>query len=76
MKCTDYRRHERLLDCRHYQAAVMVAYKMADGCSGRLCAYCEDDLGAKHWSDVAERIPGPVCGLDALEVAQSSRPVR
>ena len=71
MSCTDYRRHERLLDCDHPAAEVQVQVKMADGCSGRLCQACTDRLGVKHWPDLADRIAGPAEGLDVLQMLRA-----
>jgi len=68
--CTDYDRHERLLDCPH-QAGVTVAYRFGDGCSGRLCTGCESQFGARSWPGATERIAGPARGLDALEILRS-----
>lgn len=70
MACADYRLHERLLDCNH-AARVMVAVRLDDGCAGRLCPACDAELGVRRWPGLAERVAGPVRGLDALEMLRA-----
>jgi hypothetical protein len=70
MTCTDPARHVRLLDCRHLQG-VTTLLALADGCSGRLCAGCEQRAGTRRWPDVADRITGPAKGLDLLEMVRA-----
>jgi hypothetical protein len=76
MPCTVYELHEFLITCAHREP-VMVAVRLDDGCSGRLCPECDKALGMRHWPGVAERLAGPVTGLDALDlmraVLQSAR---
>jgi hypothetical protein len=69
--CSDYARHERLLDCPH-QNGITVMIKLADGCSGRLCTACEEAAGARRWPDITERIAGPARGLDVLEMLRAA----
>ena len=74
--CANYRLHELLIGCAH-NAPVMVAIRLDDGCSGRLCPDCDQELGVRHWPGLAERLAGPATGLDALELLRAlSRPVR
>lgn len=68
MTCTDYERHEQLLDCHHQGGGTMVLVELADGCSGRPCQDCYTRLDIRHWPDLTDRIAGPADGLDALEV--------
>lgn len=75
MTCIDYARHEQLLDCSH-RDGTMTLVKLADGCSGRLCADCEHRLGVRRWPDVADRISGPASGLDMLELLRAARNVK
>lgn len=75
MACADYRLHEQLLGCNH-AAGVMVAVRLEDGCSGRLCLACDAELGVKRWPGLAERIAGPVRGLDALDLARAAARLR
>jgi hypothetical protein len=74
VSCADYELHERLLDCNH-AGEVMVAVRLDDGCSGRLCQECADRLDVKRWPGVTERIAGPGRGLDVLEMLRALRRV-
>jgi len=75
MTCTDYELHERLISCAHDEP-VMIAVRLDDGCSGRLCPACDAELGVKHWPGITERLAGPAAGLDALELLRAlSRPL-
>jgi hypothetical protein len=71
MTCTDYERHERLLECDHGRADVQVYVELTDGCSGRVCQDCMIRLGIKHWQDLGDRIAGPGGGLDALQMLRA-----
>jgi hypothetical protein len=71
MTCTDYTRHERLLECTHETAGVQVHVELADGCSGRVCQDCMEQLGIKRWPDLADRIAGPAEGLDVLQMLRA-----
>jgi hypothetical protein len=72
VSCADYALHERLLDCAH-AGEVMIAVALDDGCSARLCPACDTALSVKRWPGLAERIPGPVRGLDVLELLRAAR---
>lgn len=72
MACTDYTRHERLLECTHTEAQTQIAVTFADGCSGRLCADCGRRLEIKRQPDVAERLPGPATALDLLTLIRAA----
>jgi hypothetical protein len=71
MTCTDYARHEQLIVCDHPRASVEILIRLSDGCSGRLCPDCENQIGARKWPDIAERIAGPADGLDVLEMLRA-----
>jgi len=71
VSCSDYARHELLLDCPH-QDGVTVLIRLADGCSGRLCGECEHRLGARQWPGIVERIAGPADALDVLELLRAA----
>ncbi len=71
MICTDTGRHELLAGCTH-RDSVMTLVKMADGCSGRLCADCQQETGIRHWPGVADRISGSAAGLDVLEIFRAA----
>ncbi len=70
--CADVRRHELLLTCGHRDGTV-VAYCLADGCSGYFCPACEHRVRARHWPDVVERIAGTVDGLDMLALLRAAQ---
>jgi hypothetical protein len=74
VSCTDYERHELLLDCTHERVAgVMVQVAMDDGCSGRLCPICVSYLDVVHWPGLSEIIARPERGLDALQMLRALR---
>ena len=65
MSCVDFERHEVL--CPH-RGGTQVAWRAADGCSGRLCPTCWRTYAVAAWPDLAEEIAGPREGLDFLEL--------
>jgi hypothetical protein len=69
MDCADNARHA--LTCPHQASSIMVAWLAEDGCSGRFCEECDYRHGVKRWPGLAERIPGPAAGLDALELLRA-----
>ena len=71
MACTDYVRHEQLLDCPH-AGGIQVQVSMTDGCSGRLCQDCFTALDVRHWPGLADRIAGPAEGLDMLQLLRAA----